>query len=172
MTSKAVATGGVGGLVALSLAVSTPYIQEFEGRRLIPYYDVVKVLTVCDGHTGKDIVIGKVYTDAECDALTAKEAKFFATGVLQCSPYLAYHPMQLAAMISFAYNLGVATYCKSSIRKLFDQGRFVDACNFLPRYKYAGGKVWTGLVKRRAKEQKLCLSTLTAEGMKNVPKID
>lgn len=170
MKSKAVATGGVGGLVALSLTVATPYIQEFEGRRLVPYYDVVKVLTVCDGHTGKDIIIGRKYTDEECDTMTAKDAQFYATGVLKCSPHLAYHPMQLAAIISFSYNLGVATYCKSSIRRLFDQGRFVDACNFLPNYKFAGGKVWTGLVNRRAKERTLCLSTLTPEGMMNVPK--
>jgi lysozyme len=30
------------------------------------------VLTVCDGHTGPDIIAGKRYSDAECDAMLAK----------------------------------------------------------------------------------------------------
>ncbi|WP_145531836.1 glycoside hydrolase family protein, partial [Yersinia kristensenii] len=39
-----------------------------EGRKYVAYYDVVGVLTVCDGHTGKDIIPNKKYSDAECDA--------------------------------------------------------------------------------------------------------
>lgn len=37
------------------------------------YYDVVNVLTVCDGHTGKDIIPSKKYSDAECDALLQQD---------------------------------------------------------------------------------------------------
>lgn len=34
-----------------------------EGRKYNPYYDVVDVLTVCDGHTGSDIILKMTYTD-------------------------------------------------------------------------------------------------------------
>jgi len=74
-------------------------------------------------------------------------------------------------MVSFSYNVGLGTYCKSTVSKLINQGKYIDACNYLPKYKYAGGKVYPGLVKRRAEEQNLCLSTLTPEGLKNVPQI-
>ena len=169
MPRRAITVGGAGaGLVAIALGVATPEIKEFEGRRKVPYYDVVKVLTVCDGHTGPEVIKGRVYSDAECDALTTKTAQKFAEGVLKVSPHLAYHPMQLAAAISFSYNVGTGTYAKSSVAKLFNQGKFIEACNFLPKYKYAGGKVYTGLVRRRAREQEICLSTLTPGGMTNV----
>lgn len=164
MSRRAITVGGAGaGLVAVALSVATPEIKEFEGRRNVPYYDVVKVLTVCDGHTGPEVVKNKKYSDAECDAITVKDAQKFAAGVLKVSPHLAYHPMQLAAAISFSYNVGTGTYAKSSVARLFNEGKFIEACNFLPKYKYAGGKVYAGLVNRRAREQSICLSTLTAE---------
>lgn len=170
MATKAVMVGGAAGtgLLAIALGLATPEIKEFEGRSYTPYKDIVKVLTVCDGHTGSDIVVDKVYSDTECHAMTTKDAAKAATGVLKVSPHLLWHPMQLAAAISFSYNVGTGTYANSTVAKLFNRGDFIGACNFLPNYKYAGGKVVNGLVNRRAREQMICLSTLTVEGMKNV----
>ncbi|NHU79169.1 glycoside hydrolase family protein, partial [Proteus mirabilis] len=53
------------GATAIALVV----IAHFEGVRYEPYRDVAGVLTVCYGHTGKDIIQGKRYTQQECDAL-------------------------------------------------------------------------------------------------------
>jgi len=169
MSKKAVMAGGAGaGLLALALNVATPEITTFEGQRNQAYRDVVGVLTVCAGHTGPDIVVGKVYSDEECSRLTKKDAEEAAKGVLSVSPHLIWHPMQLAAAISFSYNVGIGTYKKSTVSKLYNSGDFVGACNFLPNYKYAGGKVYPGLVKRRQREKEVCLSTLTPEGAENV----
>ena len=169
MSRRNIIVGGAGGgLIALALSVATPEIKEVEGRRNLPYYDIVKVLTVCDGHTGPEIVKSKKYEDAECDALTTKDAKKFAEGVLRTSPHLAWHPMQLAAAISFSYNVGTGTYQKSSVARLFNEGRFIEGCNFLLRYNRAGGRVVQGLVNRRERERDICLSTLTKEGMSYV----
>lgn len=167
MARKAIITGGAGaGLLALALGIATPEITTFEGQKNRAYRDVIGVLTVCAGHTGPDIVVNKVYSDEECKKLTLQDGQKAAEGVLKVSPHLIWHPMQLAAAISFAYNVGTGTYAKSTVAKLFNQGKFVEACNFLPKYIYAGGKVFRGLVNRRAREQELCLSTLTVEGMK------
>ena len=169
MSRRNIIAGGAGaGLLAVALNVATPEITTFEGMERKAYRDVVGVLTVCAGHTGPDIVVGKVYSDEECKKLTMADAAKAAIGVLKVSPHLLWHPMQLAAAISFSYNVGAGTYAKSSVARLFNEGRFIEACNFLPKYKYAGGKVWTGLVNRRAREQEICLSTLTKEGMKDV----
>lgn len=167
--TKAVVTGGAGAsLVAIALGIAVPEIKDFEGRSLVPYRDIVKVLTVCDGKTGPEVVVNKVYTHKECDAMTLKDATKFASEVLKVSPHLAWHPMQLAAAISFSYNVGSTTYTKSTVARLFNSGDFVGACNFLPNYKFAGGKVYTGLLNRRMRERMICLSTLTPQGLSNV----
>lgn len=169
MAKKAIMVGGAGaGLAALAMNIAVPEITTFEGQKNVAYRDVANILTVCDGHTGPDIVVGKVYSNQECHSLTVADAKKAADGVLAVSPQLLWHPMQLAAAISFSYNVGTGTYANSTVAKLFNKGDFIGACNFLPRYKYAKGKVIAGLVNRRAREQFICLSTLTAEGMKNV----
>lgn len=169
MASKLIMTGGAGaGLIAIALGVIAPEVKDLEGRRNIPYYDIVNVLTVCDGQTGPEVIKGKVYSDAECDKMTTKELVKFASGVLKISPHLAWHPMQLAAAISFAYNVGTGTYANSTVAKLFNRGDFLGACNFLPNYKYAGGVVRQGLINRREREKTICLSTLTVTGMNNV----
>lgn len=164
-----VAGGGAGAaLASIALGLATPTITTAEGQRTIAYKDLVGVLTVCNGHTGKDIVVGRVYTPSDCQALTKADATKAMNGVLVYSPELVWHPMQLASAISFSYNLGVGTYEKSTVRTLFDTGEFVAACNFMPHYVYAGGKVIPGLVNRRKREQAICLSTMTFDGMKNV----
>lgn len=162
------ATGGVSGLVAVALGLAVPNIKELEGRRNVPYYDIVKVLTVCDGHTGKDIVVRKVYTDKECDDLTLKDTQKYINGVLAVNPQLAYHPVQLASVVSLSYNIGVSAYQKSTVAVLFNRGDFLGGCNFILKYNKAGGKVVHGLVLRREKEKALCLSTLTPQGVNDV----
>ncbi|EJX4272210.1 glycoside hydrolase family protein, partial [Salmonella enterica] len=64
---KALLAGGAGA-IAIAAAMLGGH-DGLEGRRYVHYRDVVGVITVCDGHTGKDIIPGKRYTDAECDAL-------------------------------------------------------------------------------------------------------
>lgn len=160
------ATAGAG-LMAIALEIATPQITTFEGMRTRAYKDVVGVLTVCAGHTGKDIVANKTYTLEECNAMTEKDAKIHADGVLAVSPHLIYHPMQLAAATSFTYNVGVGAYAKSTVAKRFNAGDFQGACNYMLNYKYAGGRVWRGLEIRREQERKICLTSLTKEGYAN-----
>jgi lysozyme len=52
-----------------------------EGRRYTPYRDVAGALTVCDGHTGADIVKGKTYTESDCDRLLNTDLKEIQQGV-------------------------------------------------------------------------------------------
>lgn len=73
------------------------------------------------------------------------------------NPTITGYPHQWAAHTSFAYNVGLGTYGKSSVARLFAQGRQVEACRFLGRYVYAGGRRLQGLANRRAAEIALCL---------------
>ncbi|EAM4264812.1 lysozyme [Salmonella enterica] len=126
-----------------------------EGRRHEPYRDVAGVLTVCDGHTGKDIVPGKHYTDAECDALLNKDLALVAARIdpliKACIPN-----SERAALYSFAYNVGTGALARSTLLKKLNAGDHAGACNELKRWTYAGGRQWKGLVTRREIEREVC----------------
>ena len=84
---KAVAAAIGGGAVAIaSVLITGPSGDDgLEGVSYIPYKDIVGVWTVCHGHTGKDIIPGKTYTEAECKALLNKD---LATVARQINPYI------------------------------------------------------------------------------------
>jgi lysozyme len=58
-------------------------------------------------------------------------------------------------MTDFAYNLGVARYRASTLRKRVDAGDWEDAKEQLMLWVRGGGKVLPGLVKRRKAEAAL-----------------
>ncbi|EOI6423811.1 lysozyme [Yersinia enterocolitica] len=127
-----------------------------EGREYMPYRDVVGVLTVCDGHTGKDIIPSKRYSDAECDALLHQDL----TPVFAAIDRIVNVPMsdfRKAALASFGYNVGITAMTNSTMVKKLNRGDTSGACDELRRWIKAGGKVWKGLVNRREVERELCL---------------
>lgn len=170
MAGTKTVVGAASGAALFGIAISAvvPHIQQFEGTRNVPYRDVVGVLTVCTGHTGPDVVVNKVYTNAECSALTAEDVTKAAQGVLKVNPQLQYHPILLASAISFSYNVGVGTYDKSSVAEDFNKGNFTQACTDLLKYTTAGGKYNEGLFNRRKQEYAICMSTLTPQGLTDV----
>lgn len=68
------------------------------------------------------------------------------------------------AMVSMAFNHGCQRLSynrngtKTQIKRLAEVGDWRGMCNQIPRWD-SGGK-WPGIIKRRAKEQALCLSGL------------
>ncbi|ELC6796305.1 lysozyme [Salmonella enterica] len=150
---KALLAGGAGA-VAIAAAMLGGH-DGLEGRRYEPYRDVVGVITVCDGHTGKDIVPRKHYTDAECDALLNKDLALVAARV---DPLIkaSIPNSERAALYSFAYNVGAGAFARSTLLKKLNAGDQAGACNELKRWTYAGGKQWKGLVTRREIEHEVC----------------
>ncbi|HBV3540006.1 glycoside hydrolase family protein [Enterobacter hormaechei] len=71
LRKKLIAAAGGGAML-----IATAFLGDHdsvEGRKYEAYKDVTGVWTVCDGHTGRDIVRNKTYTDRECDALLWKD---------------------------------------------------------------------------------------------------
>jgi lysozyme len=66
-------------------------------------------------------------------------------------------PYEQAAFTSFVYNLGRGAFNRSTMLKLLNAGKIVAACNELPKWKYAGGVIVTGLSNRRETERQICL---------------
>jgi lysozyme len=141
-----------GGAVA---AAAVSFVVAWEGMKLAPYRDVVGVLTVCAGET-QGVIPGKRYTLEECRAMTLRGLERYAAPVEACIT----RPMPdttFVAFVSLAYNIGHAGFCKSSVARLYNEGRKTEACEAMMRFNRAGGVVWRGLTNRRAAERKLCL---------------
>jgi lysozyme len=60
---------------------------------------------------------------------------------------------QLGALISFAYNVGLAALAGSTLLRLLNAGDAAGASRQFQRWSRANGKVLSGLVRRRAAEQ-------------------
>ncbi|UGA40291.1 lysozyme [Chromobacterium haemolyticum] len=132
-------------------------IQQFEGLRLKAYQDAVGVWTIGYGHTGPDVTPGLVITQAQADALLARDLSRFETGVTR----LAQVPLnqnQFDALVSFSYNLGLGSLQNSTLLRLLNQRDYAGAAAQFPRWNKAGGKVLLAcLTRRRAAEQALFL---------------
>ncbi len=140
------------GIVAICIACIAPA----EGLRQVAYRDPVGIPTICFGET-KGVRLGDRKTTDECkDMLAERVERDFIPGVEACIT----KPMpekRKAAFVSFAYNVGVDAFCKSSIARKYNAGDVVGACDALLLYVKAKGVTLPGLVKRREEERRLCL---------------
>lgn len=150
---SAVRVAGVG--LAAVLALAATVIKPWEGVEHKPYVDPVGVLTVCYGSTGPHIVPGRTYTQAECNALLDADMREANRHVRRCLPM----PMLVqieAALTSLVFNVGPRGVCGSTIQKRALANDWPGACAGIDAWRYAGGRVFRGLVLRRADERALC----------------
>ncbi|EAP6215778.1 TPA: lysozyme [Salmonella enterica subsp. enterica serovar Rough:-:-] len=155
---KSVLAAVGGGAIAIASALITgPTGNDgLEGVRYKPYRDVVGIWTVCYGHTGNDIMIGKTYTESQCKALLNKDLDTVAR---QINPYIKVPIPETTrgALYSFVYNVGAGNFKTSTLLHKINQGDIKGACEQLRRWTYAGGKQWKGLITRREIEREVCL---------------
>lgn len=116
---------GVVGAAAAALLFSV--VPKFEGVKLVGYLDPVGIPTKCMGDT-RDVVVGRAYSEAECRSSLETQLIAHAEPVLRCTPGLKDRPYQLAAAVSFAYNVGAHAYCNSTTAKRFNAGDLRGAC--------------------------------------------
>ena len=157
LRNSVIAALGGGAIAIASVLITGPTGNDgLEGVRYQAYKDVVDVWTVCHGHTGKDIMLGKTYTEAECRSLLNKD---LATVARQINPYIKADIPETTrgALYSFVYNVGAGSFKTSTLLRLINQGDTKGACDQLRRWTYAGGVEWKGLVTRREIEREICL---------------
>ena len=146
---------------ALNLAAGL--CRQFEGLRLTPYLCPAGIPTIGYGSTryadGRAVTLkDRPITAAQAeDLLLLTLRRDYLAGVLKVSPGLVDKPRALAAIVDFAYNLGVAKYEGSTLRKRVDAGDWPGARAELKKWVRGGGQVLPGLVARRAAEAKLMM---------------
>lgn len=157
LRKKVIAVSTAGAIaVAGALITGTNGNDGLEGLKLTPYRDVVGVPTVCFGHTGPDVVMGKRYSEEQCTELLNEDLQAVAR---QIDPLInADIPDAMrGALYSFTYNVGVTAFKNSTMLRLINKGDRAGACDQLRRWTYAGGKQWKGLINRREIEREVCV---------------
>ncbi|MFP3383218.1 lysozyme [Tritonibacter sp. SIMBA_163] len=153
-TVGVLAAGGV------ALASAVTFIGDWEGLRTTAYRDIVGVWTVCYGET-KGVHPSDRYSEAECDAMLAREIIAYEAALDRCLKPEVPVGMKIA-LVSWTYNVGPGAACRSTLVRKANAGDLAGACNELPRWNRAGGTVIRGLSNRRMSERAMCLKALEA----------
>lgn len=150
--------------------IASPLIARFEGFRSKPYADTGGVWTIGYGFTY--LVDGSKVT-ASTDDMTSKEGLDFLTSLVSKTVirvrqlvYTTVNDNQIAAMTSFAYNVGTGTrgFGGSTLLRLLNEGEAfgVVAQQFGGWVYDSQGHLDRGLVSRRLEEKLLFLTPPSA----------
>lgn len=122
-----------------------------------PYYCPASVLTVGIGSTGNNIE-QRIYSDEEIAKRWVNDIKTAEQCVNRYANGFHLPQSVFDAVTSITFNTGCSKIRTSTMFKYLNSGNYKAACNEFPRWNRAGGKVLNGLVNRREKEKRLCLS--------------
>ncbi|MBR3654855.1 MAG: lysozyme [Elusimicrobia bacterium] len=129
-------------------------IKRFEGCRLTAYKCPANVWTIGYGHTGSDVKQGLTITQEQAEKLLKSDLVVHCNNVSKLVK-VPLNQNQFDALVSFEYNLGYGNLSRSTLLALINQKKFKEASEEFKKWKYAGGKVLAGLVKRREAEKEL-----------------
>ena len=141
-----------------SLEIAAALCRKFEGFSAKPYLCPAGYWTIGYGTVykpdGTQVKEGdEPITKETAEEWLQHELKYnYCAGVLKASPSLAGHPQALGAVTDFAYNLGVARYRASTLRRRINEEDWESARKELARWIRGGGRVLRGLVLRRKAE--------------------
>lgn len=136
-------------------------LKEFEGFRSTAYQDIVGVWTIGYGFT-KNVKEGDTITKAQGEKRLKLELREYTDAVIKACT-LVPNENQLAAMVVFAFNVGIGGFNKSTVLKAHNKGSFEAAARAFSLWNKAGGKAVAGLTRRRAAEASLYLKPVTVE---------
>lgn len=143
-------------------------LVEWEGLKLKVYLDVAKLLTIGIGHlltkgekeTGFIVIKGQKVpwhygiTKSQAYALKMQDMARFEQAI-NSSVKVELKQYQYDALVSFAYNVGIAAFQGSTLLKKLNAGQYSEVPAELSKWVKAGGKKIQGLVNRRNNEIKL-----------------
>lgn len=142
-------------------AAGVSLIKEFEGLRLKAYPDPAtggEPWTIGIGTTvypdGRKVRPGDVITEAQAEQYLRHDLGRFEADVNRLTGGVTTQG-QFDALVSLCYNIGEGALKTSTLLRKHNEGDYTDAAAEFPRWNRAGGKVMTGLTRRREAERKL-----------------
>ena len=135
-------------------------IKHHEGVRSRPYRCPAHLWTVGVGHLiGDGKLLPKSYnrtfSQEEINALLVRDLNRFERGISKMLPNVPLRQCEFDCLISFAFNLGLGTFQRSTLRQALLRGDKKAAMESLVKYCRAGGKILRGLQIRRLDEKAL-----------------
>ena len=130
-------------------------IKTFEGCNLKAYLCPAKIPTIGYGHT-VGVKLGDTITQQQAYELLAKDLEKFERGVDKILR-VQVNENQRGALVSFAFNIGLTALGNSTLMQKLNNSDFNGAANEFLRWNKAGGKVLSGLSRRREAERNLFL---------------
>ena len=137
-----------------------------EGVELQVYLDPVSLPTVCVGRMDRKLKLGQTFTLDECMEMLAEDWKKHQDQLDKIVKVPYKSEWQQQALTDFTFNVGIGNVQSSTLIRLLNQGKHVEACQQLSRWVKAGGKTLKGLVTRRKNTMPYCLGELSWDKQK------
>jgi lysozyme len=135
------------------------FIQGFEKLRLIGYLPTPKDRpTIGWGHTGPEVKVGMVWTREQADETFSADMTVFSRGLDKELYGVPTTQGQYDALVSLAYNIGLANLKASSLIRYHKLGLYPKAADEFLKWDHQAGEVLEGLLKRRKAERLIYLS--------------
>lgn len=113
---------------------------------------------------------GMVWTEKQAEDALLREIATFEAAVDRLVT-VELNQNEFDALVSFSYNCGAGALQKSTLLKKLNKGDRRGAGGEFKRWNKAGGKVWPGLVDRRAREATLFLTPVAATDAPAMPHV-
>lgn len=142
----------------MNLEISASLCKQFEGFRSKPYLCPAGVDTIGYGSTyyadGRKVTLEDSPIDEEnARKLLMHELEHtYLPGVLRNCPILLTDERRCNAIVDFCYNLGIGRLQTSTLKRKINAQDWEGAKEELMKWSKAGGKVLSGLLKRRQAE--------------------
>jgi lysozyme len=142
-----------------AIEIVLPMLKRHEGFRTNAYKDIVGVVTIGYGFTAAVIPglkMGDTITRSKADALLKRftidnyAAPLWSAISVRNDP--SFTPEMFASIISLAYNVGVNSIKRSTLLRKVNARDYKGAQAEFLKWNKAGGKVVSGLTKRRVDE--------------------
>lgn len=128
-------------------------IRRFEGLRLKAYQCPAGIWTIGYGHAS-GVTAGQEIDEIAAELLLDADLKYVA---VQMAPAIKVPVTegQAGAMLSFAFNVGVGSFRRSTLLRLLNEGKPLNAAYEFKKWTHGGGRELPGLVRRREAEEAL-----------------
>jgi lysozyme len=142
-------------------------IKQFEGLRLEAYLCPAGVWTIGWGHTGRNVLPGSKITEHQAESILDVDLDRFERDVEALTQGCSLNENEFSALVSFAFNVGsdiddddkAEGLGDSTLLKKLKAGDRAGAAAEFMKWVNAKGRVLPGLVRRRAAERRLFLTT-------------
>jgi lysozyme len=146
---------------------SVEVIKHFEKYVATAYDDPAGYCTIGFGHLIKKARCASIDLSSFQNGLSYAEAETLmmddtieARLAVQKHVTVSLNKWQYSALVSFVFNVGEGNFGKSTLLKKVNRGNFDEAQYEFQRWKYANGKVYRGLIRRRECEVALFLGKI------------